>query len=144
MVGINELVSLIGETQLYFKKQAQRQVNTGLTLRNRLFGFYIAEYELSGAGRASYGQKILKEISQRTKHISGMSERSLYLIKSFYLAHPQILQSTTAISYLAGFQNFEILQSATARFIGPENKDIKRVNNPPVGIIPCAGKNMAW
>ena len=26
MVDINELISLIGETQLYFKQQAQRQV----------------------------------------------------------------------------------------------------------------------
>jgi len=58
MADIQELVSLISETQQFFKQQAQRQVNTALTLRNWLFGFYIAEYELNGSDRAVYGEKI--------------------------------------------------------------------------------------
>jgi hypothetical protein len=95
MTDINELISLIGETQQYFRKQAQRQVNTALTLRNWLFGFYIAEYELNGQDRADYGQKVLKEIANRTKHISGISETNLYLFKQFYISYPQIFQSPT-------------------------------------------------
>ena len=52
MENIQDLVSLIGETQQFFKQQAQKQVNIALTLRNWLFGFYISEYELNGADRA--------------------------------------------------------------------------------------------
>ena len=51
-VSIKELVSIIGETQHYFKFQASRQVDTALTIRNWLFGYYIAEYELNGSDRA--------------------------------------------------------------------------------------------
>ncbi|HEY0054825.1 MAG TPA: PDDEXK nuclease domain-containing protein [Pedobacter sp.] len=121
MPDINELVFLISETQKYFQQQAQRQVNTALTMRNWLFGFYIAEYELNGADRAEYGQRILKELAQRAMHISGMSERNLYLFKTFYLAYPNILQSVTAKLYLSEFQKFNILQSVTAKLITAQN-----------------------
>ncbi len=139
MPDINELVSLISETQKYFQQQAQRQVNTALTLRNWLFGFYIAEYELNGADRAEYGAQTLKEISIRAKDISGLSERNLYLFKTFYLAYPQILQSVTAKLHLSEFQHFNILQSVTAKLIPAQSTagtiwqttDIKQVHNLP-------------
>ena len=78
MTDINELVSLIGETQQFFRQQAQRQVNTSLTLRNWLFGFYISEYELQRDDRAEYGAKAFKEIVTRlekkgfNEHVKGM------------------------------------------------------------------------
>ncbi len=137
MATINELVSLIGETQLYFKQQAQRQVNTALTLRNWLFGFYIAEYELNGADRAEYGQKVLKEIAKRLEKqdFKQIRERHLYLCKDFYIAYPNILRSVTAKSYLTDFQNIEILRSLTAKFIGTRNDSIGNENEPPSRIL---------
>lgn len=135
MANIQELVSLIGETQQYFKLQASRQVDTALTLRNWLFGYYIAEYELNGADRAEYGQKLFKEISKRTKHIPGMSERNLYLFKSFYFAYPNILQSPTAKLYLTGFQNYGILQAVTAKLIGTENISVDSENSSGIQIF---------
>lgn len=119
MADLNQLISLIGETQQHFKQKAQQQVNTALTLRNWLFGFYIAEYELNGTDRAEYGQKIYKEIANRLE-IQGFQqirERHLYLCKDFYLAYPNILRSVTAKLYLSDFQLVEILRSATAKFI---------------------------
>ena len=105
MADINELVSLIGETQQFFRQQAQRQVNTSLTLRNWLFGFYISEYELQGDDRAEYGAKAFKEIITRLekKGFNQLHERHLYLCKDFYLAYPNILRLVTAKSYIAGF-----------------------------------------
>ena len=41
--------------------QASRAVNVSLTARNWLIGCYIAEYELHGADRASYGDSLLWE-----------------------------------------------------------------------------------
>ncbi|MES2772847.1 MAG: PDDEXK nuclease domain-containing protein [Bacteroidota bacterium] len=113
---IKNLVSLISDTQDYFKEQAQKQVNTALTLRNLFFGLYIAEYELNGEDRAEYGKMVIKEIANRTRHIKGMSERNLYLFKTFYQAYPNILQSVTAKSYLSDLQKLGILQSLTAKF----------------------------
>ncbi len=118
MANLQELVSVIGETQNYFKLQASRQVDTSLTLRNWLFGYYIVEYELNGADRAEYGQRLFKEIANRTKHIKGMSESNLYLFKQFYLSYPQIFQSLTGKSYISDIQDYVILRSAIAKLIG--------------------------
>ncbi|HDL86719.1 MAG TPA: cytoplasmic protein, partial [Candidatus Acetothermia bacterium] len=42
--------------------QAGRAVNISLTMRNWLIGAYIAEYELRGLDRASYGDGLLAEL----------------------------------------------------------------------------------
>ena len=117
MEDIEELVSVIGETQQYFKLQASKQVDTALTLRNWLFGYYIAEYELNGADRADYGVKLFKEIAKRLEQqgFKQIRERHLYLCKNFYHMYPNILRSVTAKSYLHGFQESKILRTVTAK-----------------------------
>lgn len=117
MSDINELISLIGETQQYFKQQAQRQVNTALTLRNWLFGFYITEYELNGSDRAEYGAKLFKEIANRLEKegIRQIRERHLYLCNDFYIAYPHILRTVSAKSHVADFQSNAILRTASAK-----------------------------
>ena len=135
MADIQELVSLISETQQFFKQQAQRQVNTALTLRNWLFGFYIAEYELNGSDRAVYGEKIYKEIAFRSKHVSGLSERNLYLFKSFYLAYPNILQSVTAKLYLKEIQHVGILRTVSAKLDGITCQAIETTNSDETKIF---------
>lgn len=123
MSDINELISLIGETQQYFKQQAQRQVNTALTLRNWLFGFYITEYELNGSDRAKYGTKLFKEIASRLEKdgFRQIRERHLYLCKDFYMAYPNILRTVSAKSYIADFQSNEVLRTVSAKLSEPDN-----------------------
>ncbi len=47
------------------ERQASKAVNISLTVRNWLIGHYIAEYELSGADRAVYGDKLLDRLAVR-------------------------------------------------------------------------------
>jgi hypothetical protein len=50
----NTLTSLsenIHAANTFFLRKAQKQVNTSLTLRNWLIGFYLVEYEQSGKDR---------------------------------------------------------------------------------------------
>ena len=47
--------------------QASRAVNTSLTIRNWLIGCHIAEFELHGADRASYGDNLLGELARELK-----------------------------------------------------------------------------
>lgn len=117
MSDINELISLISETQQYFKQQAQRQVNTALTFRNWLFGFYIAEYELNGSDRAKYGQGVFKEIAVQLEKrgVKQIRERHLYLCKDFYLAYPNILRTGSAELYLSDFKHVGILRTVSAK-----------------------------
>jgi len=112
---ISDLILLLTETQNFFQKQVQKQVNTALTLRNWLFGFYINEYEMNGLDRAEYGKGVMKEIAQRSVHIKGLSERNLYLFRTFYLSYPMILQSVTAKSFLTDFRQIPIFQAVTGK-----------------------------
>jgi len=137
MANIHELVSIIGETQHYFKLQASRQVDTALTLRNWLFGFYIAEYELNGADRAEYGQKLFKEIAKRLekKGFRQIRERHLYLCKDFYMAYQNILRTVSAKFYLNGLQQVVILRTATAKLISKADITIETPDIADVQIL---------
>ena len=137
MADIQELVSLISETQHFFKQQAQRQVNTALTLRNWLLGFYIAEYELNGSDRAVYGEKLFKELNSRLEKlgIKNIRERHLYLCKDFYFAYPNILRSVTAKLYLKEIQHVGILRTVSAKLDGITYQAIETTNSDETKIF---------
>lgn len=124
MQEIQNLVTVISETQTYFRQQAQKQVNIGLTLRNWFFGFYIVEYEQKGNDRAVYGENLIQNLSKllSEKHLKGFSAVNLRMYRSFYLCYPEIQQSVTVEFYLNDFQKNTILQSVTAKLIGEENQ----------------------
>ncbi len=89
------LVGAIADVHQRLQHQATRAVNTTLTLRNWLIGCYVEEYELGGRDRASYGEKLLTELSRELARlqISSTSRTQLYQYRSFYLAYPQIVRT---------------------------------------------------
>ena len=80
--------------------QAAKAVNVSLTLRNWLIGHYIAEYELNGADRASYGDKLLDRLAVRLRElrVKTCEKRRLYQYLRFYNLYPEIVRSLTAQS----------------------------------------------
>ena len=128
MQELSLLISKIGETQNFFKNQAQRQVNVALTLRNWLIGFYISEYELNGNDRAEYGKNLYKEIEKRLKKsgVEQIRERHLYICRDFFKIYPEILRSPSAKLYLTENQQIEILLTLSAE---SENNDIDTENH---------------
>ena len=97
-MDLTKLLQNIRETHQWFSKQAARQINTALTLRNWVIGMYLFEYEQKGEDRAQYGDRLYDEISNRLKNngIKGAGKRNLYLFKDLYLAYPQIVQTVSA------------------------------------------------
>ncbi|MBN8680499.1 MAG: DUF1016 family protein [Chitinophagales bacterium] len=91
-----QLVSVIQATHDFAQKFAVQQVNSALTIRNAIIGFYIVEYEQHGEDRAEYGARLFKILTEKLKGTKGLSERNLYLCKEFYLAYPSILQTVSA------------------------------------------------
>jgi predicted nuclease of restriction endonuclease-like (RecB) superfamily len=91
--------------------QAGRAVNLSLTLRNWLIGCYIAEYELRGADRAQYGEKLLANLSVRLTEngVSRAEERELRRYRQFYQTYPQIREALTP----------ELRKHLTSPAIGP-------------------------
>ena len=90
-LDFNQLVVAIRYADTELSAQASRAVNVSLTLRNWLIGYYIAEYELNGADRAVYGEKILLELSLRLNDISNCNRRQLYRYLRFYRLYSQIV-----------------------------------------------------
>ncbi|WP_037300279.1 PDDEXK nuclease domain-containing protein [Runella limosa] len=96
-LNFESLTHKIAEAHYFFQKQVVRQVNTTLSLRNWLLGYYLVEYEQQGADRASYGEKLYRSVSKslREKGLVGMSFTNLHLFKQFYLTYPQIVQAVS-------------------------------------------------
>jgi predicted nuclease of restriction endonuclease-like (RecB) superfamily len=94
------LVAAIQKTHAALADQAAKAVNISLTLRNWFIGYHIAEFELQGADRARYGDKLLAELAQalRDQAVSNVGKRQLYSYLAFYRAYPQIVRTASAQS----------------------------------------------
>ena len=92
---LTDLVVNINDVHNFFQQQAVKQVDTMLTLRNWVIGFYLVEYEQLGADKAVYGTKLYATLAQKLKaqKIKGLSRSNLHLYKQFYQTYPQIVQT---------------------------------------------------
>lgn len=119
---LDVLANNIYTTNTFFLQQAYKKVNTAMTLRNWLFGFYIVEYEQAGKDRADYGTKLYKVVAQRLANtgLKSVRERHLYHCKDFYKTYPQILRTPSAKFYLGDARLETILRtpSATSKPVG--------------------------
>jgi len=75
-------------------QSAVRAVNTNLTIRNWLIGFYIVEFEQNGTDRAEYGKNLLVKLAKLID-IKGLSSPELSRCRQFYQTYPAILGSLT-------------------------------------------------
>lgn len=87
------LVSSIKQVHDCCAAQAGKAVNLSLTLRNWMIGLHISEYELHGADRAVYGERLLTELADRLTQLrlSNCNRRQLYRYLRFYRLYPQIV-----------------------------------------------------
>jgi predicted nuclease of restriction endonuclease-like (RecB) superfamily len=103
----------IEHTHFALQQSAIKAVNSNLTLRNWLIGWYVVTYEQNGDDRAKYGDSLLKKLALSIT-IKGISETSLKLFRQFYLVYPQIGQSLTD-----QLSTFQISQSVTDQLLLP-------------------------
>ena len=88
---LEALASSIRQLHEQLSNRAKHAVNVALTLRNWLIGYYIAEYELHGADRAKYGEKVVATLAERIKELSNCSRQVLYRYVTFYKLYPSIV-----------------------------------------------------
>jgi len=98
-MNFSGLVALIQQTHATFSAQANKAVNVSLTLRNWFIGCYIAEYELQGADRASYGERLLESLAEQLANngLKRIEARELRRFRQFYSCYPQIRESLSPI-----------------------------------------------
>lgn len=88
------LLSSIDETHQTLQQSAVKAVNSHITLRNWLIGYYIVEFEQNGEDRAQYGAKLLKELAHSLK-VKGLGETNLKQCRKFFRLYPQIGQTVS-------------------------------------------------
>jgi predicted nuclease of restriction endonuclease-like (RecB) superfamily len=124
--GITDLVQSIQTANKFFLDQTQRQVNTSLTLRNWVIGYYIVEYEQKGEDRAAYGGKLIEKLAERLKKagIKGLSHSNLQLFKQFY----------TVYAHLAiAFKNYpQLIDNDIVRTLQTASGELRGVKSHPV------------
>ena len=110
------LVAAIQQTHVVLADQAAKAVNISLTLRNWFIGQHIAEFELQGADRARYGDKLLSELARalRDQAVSNVGKRQLYGYLAFYRAYPQIVRTASAQSAQTLLPNAAVNKVRTA------------------------------
>ena len=84
----------IQETHNILYQKAVKAVNSHITFRNWLIGFYIVEFEQNGSDRANYGTKLLQQLAKDIT-IKGLTAPELSRCRQFYHCYPQILGSAT-------------------------------------------------
>jgi predicted nuclease of restriction endonuclease-like (RecB) superfamily len=97
-LSFSALVAAIAQAHDSFSARASKAVNISLTLRNWFIGHHIAEYELQGADRAAYGDRLLESLSSalRAKSVVNSGRRQLYGYLAFYRAYPQMVRTLSA------------------------------------------------
>jgi predicted nuclease of restriction endonuclease-like (RecB) superfamily len=132
-MNFDGLVQVIEQTHSSFASEASKAVNISLTLRNWFIGHHIAEFELHGADRAGYGDRLLDELSRalRSRQVSTTGRRQLYGYLRFYRSYPQIVRTASALSPgpLAPSLPSAIVRTASAQTGLPTTLEPERLLN---------------
>ncbi|MDO5523996.1 MAG: DUF1016 N-terminal domain-containing protein, partial [Bacteroidia bacterium] len=115
----NELQLNIRQISDNLRQSAVAAINSHLTVRNWLIGFYIVEFEQNGEDRAKYGAKLLQSLAENLNE-DGLSYRNLNLYRKFYLVYPEI--SVYIPQFIKKYIG-EIWQTPSAKLQLPYNKD---------------------
>ena len=99
---------------------ASKAVNTAMTVRNWLYGYYIVEYEQNGEDRAKYGARLLKELAENIP-VKGISETNLRIFRQFYLTYPAISHTLSDL-----LKQVPIIQAVPEQFAVSEADTIHR------------------
>ncbi len=90
-------------------------------IRNWLFGWYIVEFEQSGAERSElYGKSLINRLSKelKTLGLKGTFSTNLKLCRTFCLAYQKIQQTLPVISFDAIASASKMLQKLSATLAG--------------------------
>ena len=136
------LVAAISQTHALLAAQAGRAVNLSLTLRNWLIGHHIAEYELRGADRADYGERLLERLALRLDEagLRRIDPRELRRFRQFYATYPQIREAVTpALASLPPTPDAhlqQIRESLTPETTGAPAAEASPLAGPPPRMLP--------
>ena len=141
--NFDELVNNLSRVHDVLQGYASKSINQFLSLRNWLFGYYIVEYEQNGEDRAKYGENLIVNVTQKVKHIKGLTGNQLYVCRNFYLLYPHFLRTVSVILQSHDTGHDEILRtlSVKSQIIDNENVLIENTSNDDGIVQRVEGKN---
>lgn len=111
------------------RSEAYSYINETLVRRNWLLGKLIAEEELLGEERATYGLNIIKNLSQRltSQFGKGFTRRDLYHYLTFFKTYSELFLSPESKVYSASTQSHGLLSWTHYRTLLQElNNDARK------------------
>jgi len=93
-MNYNELLSTVGHVHHAALRGTAKVVNQLHVLRNWTVGYLIVEFEQHGEDRATYGERMLKNLCAdlTSQGMTGLGLSTLKGCRSFYGLYPQIGQ----------------------------------------------------
>lgn len=109
-MNFDYLIHTIQDTHFYLQAVTAKAINTPMTIRNWLIGYYIFEFEQRGEDRAKYGDNLLIELAEAS-NIQGLSSTNLKIFRQFYRLYPEIGQTVSDF-----FKGHPIIQTVPEQF----------------------------
>ncbi|MDR2010279.1 MAG: PDDEXK nuclease domain-containing protein [Bacteroidales bacterium] len=134
-MNFNTLIVNIKNVQETMHASAAHAINTALTIRNWMLGYYIVEFEQNGEDRAAYGENLLQNLEKQLK-TKGLTERRFREFRRFYQIYPHIgvvlaniLPQEQIRRLITAELNFQIRRLSTAELKGvPSELLIKKLS----------------
>ncbi|MBQ9312231.1 MAG: DUF1016 family protein [Bacteroidales bacterium] len=107
----NDVKQIVESSRQY----AYNAVNVAMVKRNWFLGKRIADEELKGEDRATYGKEIVKKLSEYLTELygKGFTKSNLYQFVLFYKYFPQIFHSVSGKSMLLTWTHYRTLLRVT-------------------------------
>jgi len=121
-MNLSQLIAAIHSTHEFTQHYAHQQVNSTLSIRNWITGFYLYHFEQNGEDRAVYGERLYKTIAEKLKlnGLKGFSFTALNQYRQFYLTYPQFIQT---VSEQFPKMNASIIQTLSEQLQSTDNED---------------------
>ena len=123
-MNFSDLTIQIQQTSQAMQQSAMLAVNSHLTIRNWLIGFYIVEFEQKGEDRAKYGEKLLQNLAERLNEDS-YSYRNLNLFRQFFLTYLHLSNYIRQLLQLPEYESIGILQSLIAELYKSDSANVQ-------------------
>jgi acyl carrier protein phosphodiesterase len=108
-MDFKKLLNQIQNTHQYLQGVAAKAINTPMTIRNWLIGYYVVEFEQKGEDRAAYGDNLINALADKLKtSIKGISATNLRLYRQFYSVYPEL--AAQIAENLSDYPSFTIIR----------------------------------
>lgn len=130
------LISNIDETHQTLQQSAVKAVNSHITLRNWLIGYYIVEFEQNGEDRAKYGAKLFQNLAKELKSRNiKTNERDLRGFRNFYTTYSLFIDF---IAFLPAYKQLATNSLPIRGSVTPESQI------PIFGSLTQDSENQKW